>query len=428
VTLLLFHRPIVGDRDRASTVMEHVHAFQRHSRLPVVGVNTAMGMPQELPGMRFAAIVFHYTIFNYSGYFLDRELLHYLDVAGKQSFKIALFQDEYHYCGQRFAFLNRFDVDCVYTMLTPEAIPAVYGRYTEVPTVLSSLPGYVSEEMLDAARRFGKPENERTIDVGYRGRRLPAYAGRGGREKYEIGVRFAAAAQGYGLRLDISCEESDRIYGTAWYRFLADCKAVLGVESGVDYVDVDDELLTEYLELSARDEEVSLEQLEDGALSRIEGRIPYRTISPRHFEAAALRVCQILFPGQYSGLMQPMVHYIPLKKDFSNVSEVVRLARDPELRARITDNAHRDLIASGAYSYGAFMRGFDRIVANAGVSAELSTARLREVERLLRRGRFRQNLSVLAPHVARRLAAPVARATRPLRVAWRMRTTHDSSA
>ena len=64
-------------------------------------------------------------------------------------------------------------------------------------------------------------------------------------------------------------------------------------------------------------------------LYQYEDNIPYRTISPRHFEASALRLCQILLEGKYSGVMRPMVHYIPLKKDFSNFDEVrIWIARD----------------------------------------------------------------------------------------------------
>ena len=70
------------------------------------------------------------------------------------------------------------------------------------------------------------------MDVGYRGRPLPAYLGHGAMEKHEIGVRFGELAAGSGLRLDLATGEGDRLYGDDWYRFLANCRCVLGVESG----------------------------------------------------------------------------------------------------------------------------------------------------------------------------------------------------
>ena len=60
--------------------------------------------------------------------------------------------------------------------------------------------------------------------------------------------------------------------------------------------------------------------------------IDLRTISPRHFEAAAFRVCQVLFEGRYAGVMEPMRHYIPLRKDFSNFDEVCGCCATPALR------------------------------------------------------------------------------------------------
>jgi hypothetical protein len=66
-------------------------------------------------------------------------------------------------------------------------------------------------------------------------------------------------------------------------------------------------------------------------------------------------------------VMEPMVHYIPLRKDFSNFDEVVRLFRDDDVRRSLTENAHRDLIASGRYSYEALIEGFDEDMLAAGL-------------------------------------------------------------
>jgi hypothetical protein len=73
-----------------------------------------------------------------------------------------------------------------------------------------------------------------------------------------------------------------------------------------------------------------------------------------------------MYEGKYSGAMQPMVHYIPLAKDFSNWEEVVRRFGDRELRREMTENAHRDLIDSGRYSYPEFIDHFDRELIAAG--------------------------------------------------------------
>ena len=121
--------------------------------------------------------------------------------------------------------------------------------------------------------------------------------------------------------------------------------------------------------------------------------MPLRTISPRHFEAAAFGVCQILFEGHYSGAMEPMRHYIPLRKDFSNFDEVIGRFRDESLRRELAANARRDLVDSGNYGYEAFVAGFDRTLEEAaGLDPEISEADRRAADEALRRGKTGQRL------------------------------------
>jgi hypothetical protein len=361
--LVLYHRPIAPLFRDAATVVEHAFSFGEHSRLGVVELNTHAGLPSALRGVTFDAVILHYSLFGMAAYMLDDDFLEY--VRQTNAYKVAFFQDEYIGCERRFAFLNEYGIDCVYTCLEPHQFDAVYGTYTSVPRIRPTLTGYVSDELRRAAARFGKPDAQRTVDVGYRGRPLPAYLGRGGQEKDIIGQRFRELAQGTGLRLDIKGKEADRLYGDAWHRFVANCRCVLGVESGASAFDLEGEVMAEYREFLARGITPGVEDLR--TLDRWDGNVDLRTISPRHFEAAALRVCQVMFEGRYAGAMEPMRHYIPLRKDFSNFDEVVGLLRDPDVRRDLTDAAHRDLIASGDYDYAPFVRGVDDDLEAAGV-------------------------------------------------------------
>jgi hypothetical protein len=366
--LLIYHRPTMRQFVDADNVRENIEAFGRHSRFRVFGLNTDSPLPPRLDRVRFDAILLHYSAFIYTdaGWLIPPELLDY--VARSDAYKIVTFQDEYHATPKRFEFIDDHGIDCVYTMLEAPYAEQVYRSYTKASRVLSNLPGYVGEPLLRMASRFHKPDRERSIDVSYRGRPMPPYMGRGAQEKREIGERFAEAAAGSGLRLDIGTREEDRIYGEDWNRFLADSKATLGVESGISCLDPENEVIEEYERLRAAGEEPTLERLEQGALGRWDGRIPYRTISPRNFEAAALRVCQILYEGSYSGAMEPMRHYIPLRKDLSNVEEAIATFGDERRRTEIAETAHRDLIASGTYGYERLVAGFDEILEEQGLS------------------------------------------------------------
>jgi hypothetical protein len=383
--LVLYHRPIAPLFRDASTVEEHAFSFGEHSRLGVVTLNTHAGLPPALGNVSFDAVILHYSLFGMAAYMLDDDFRAYLRAT--DAYKVAFFQDEYIGCERRFAFLNEHGIDCVYTCLEPYQFDAVYGKYTSVGTLRHTLTGYVSDDLRRAAARFAKPDAQRTVDVGYRGRPLPAYLGRGGQEKDIIGRRFAELAQGMGLRLDIKGNEGDRLYGDAWYRFVANCRCLLGVESGASAFDLEGDVMAEYRELLSRGVRPTVDDLT--TLERWDGVVDLRTISPRHFEAAAFRVCQVLFEGRYAGAMEPMRHYIPLRKDFSNLDEVVALLRDPDVRRDLTDAAHRDLIASGEYDYAQFVHGVDDDLERAGVGP----VRDRELaERAVRGGRRLRHL------------------------------------
>jgi hypothetical protein len=411
--LVLYHRPTHWGFKDAATVREHIHAFRRHSALPVWEHNTDYGFPAGLDGVAPGAIVLHYSMFGSGDYKLDERFLAWLR-SRSESLKVAFFQDEYYLCRQRFAFVNEYDVDLVFTHVGPQYFGQVWGRYAPEVRAIYNLPGYVDEGMLSAAERFALPDEQRDLDVGYRGRPLPPHMGAGSQEKRVIGERFKELAAGTGLRLDIEVDEESRIYGEDWYRFLGRCRATLGVESGVSFIDLEDECVAEFRHYREQGREPTLEELQAGALGRWDGNIPYRTLGPRHFEAAAFRICQVLFEGEYSGAMQPMVHYIPLAKDFSNFDEVLTALRDDDVRRRIVERAHADLIASGHYSYASFVAGVDAELLAADVGPDVSAAERREMERALRRGRawrvVRRRMrrpKELALHVVWLVVAPI---------------------
>jgi hypothetical protein len=84
--------------------------------------------------------------------------------------------------------------------------------------------------------------------------------------------------------------------------------------------------------------------------------------------------------------MQPMVHYIPLEKDFSNFEDVIHMFKDQKLRWEMTENAYRDLIASGKYSYRKFIQEiFDKWLLDCGLKPETATGEADKVKALLER-------------------------------------------
>ena len=188
------------------------------------------------------------------------------------------------------------------------------------------------------------------------------------------------------------------------------------MEAGVSIFDLEDGVRVECRRLISENPIISFGEISKKVLQPWEGNIPYRTISPRHFEAAAFRICQILFEGHYSGVMQPMVHYIPLKKDFSNFEEVIRMFKDQKLRSELTENAYRDLIASGKHSYRRCIQDiFDKWLLDCGLKPETATGDGDRVTALLEKGANRRKVYAMCRSMpyrlfpGRSLLIPVAR-------------------
>ncbi len=176
-----------------------------------------------------------------------------------------------------------------------------------------------------------------------------------------------AAGLARGLALDIATGARSTIRGDDWYRFLADCKYTLGVEGGASVNDPDGAFHAASIDYLAEHPEASFEEVEANCFPDADGGIAYYAISPRHLEACATRTAQVLIEGSYNGILRPGEHYLELRRDFSNLDDVLDAIADDSQRARLTDAAYRDVVASGAYTYERLVRDVED-VALAGAS------------------------------------------------------------
>ncbi|MBG52050.1 MAG: hypothetical protein CML99_06470 [Rhodobiaceae bacterium] len=268
-----------------------------------------------------------------------------------QGIKILSVQDEYDRTNELKAAIKDLGFDIVLTCIPPDQIELVYPK-SEFPNVtfVTVLTGYVPADTLRLDERL--PLHNRPIMVGYRGRSIAMRYGKLGFEKFEIGRRMKKECTDRGIRADIEMEESHRIYGDKWTEFLRSCRVMLGSESGSNVFDFTGELDERFKGITCSDKNAR-KYLQE--LSEIESKFDIGQISPRVFECAMNYTPMVLFEGRYSGAIQPNRHYVPLKKDFSNIDEVISYLSDTEYLEKIATNAHKALIESGDYDYKNFV-------------------------------------------------------------------------
>jgi len=342
-----------------NTIHDHIQAFLRDSRHRIELFN-----PRGLQRSRFLsldefdAVVVHYTLVVIWDDYLAPGFRE--QIAGYDGLKVQFLQDEYRWVDEIAAMINHLGIDLLYSVVPPSQVESVYGDRLPNTEILPTLTGYVPDTLVGlAAPRLA----DRPIDVGYRGRSLPYWLGRLGHEKVEIGRGFLARAAGVGLRCDIAWTESARIYGGRWNRFVESCRAMLASESGSSIIDHDGAAERAVCSYLAAHPTASYEEVEEAVLRPYANGPWLNTSSPRIFETAAHRTAMVMFPGEYSGVVRPWQHYLPLAKDFSNFEEIVERLRDVDGLEAMAARAYDDLIASGTYSERMFVREFDEVVA-----------------------------------------------------------------
>jgi glycosyltransferase involved in cell wall biosynthesis len=339
-----------------NTIKEHLRSFSLYSRHSVYYA-AATGAASAADLSLFDVVVIHHCVrVNLENHLSQANYRALREFPG---LKVLFIQDEYDTTEIARRAIESLGIHVVFTCVPQEFIPCVYPpkRFPAVEFV-PTLTGFIPAEF----RADHRPISERPILLGYRGRALPYWYGDLGREKVLIAKRMKEICAVRKLPADIEWDDSRRIYGVDWYRFLLSCKATLGTESGSNVFDEHGDVRKAIENALIQDPDASYEQLREEFLMPHEGRIRMNQISPRIFEAVLCRTALVLFEGQYSGVIKPWVHFIPLKKDFSNVNEVLDKVQDDALLEQLTERAYQDIVASGRYSYQTFVRGFDALI------------------------------------------------------------------
>ncbi|MDA9776208.1 hypothetical protein N9C64_00615 [Paracoccaceae bacterium] len=340
----------------AATITEHIKSFDIFSVHKIELWNTFISKPTAKVLLNYDFVVFHYSIFGNDKYKFNRHTLAAL--RDSSVVKIAFFQDEYLNMPKRIDFINDSGIDIVYTLLS-EKYFNLYTDQTSVKCVIQTLTGYIDKNNYSEFITGRKPLADRTIDVSYRARRLPFYMGIGAQEKGYIADEFTNQVRYKNFTLDISCDEKDRLYGREWTELLCNSRFTLSVEAGVSVFDTTGAVKTKIDKYMSENPSATFDQIFELFLKDIDGKIDYRTISPRFFEAAAAGVVPIMFPGNYNGLLKANINYICLAKDFSNIEEVIETMADTAAYQKIVDTNDELLRHNHDITYRKFILDFD---------------------------------------------------------------------
>ena len=366
----------VSSFNARNTVNDHTNSFRNYSSHQFHYCNVFEKLPEVIFKHEYDAIIFHYTFLGSERFFEKDDLwLRKINGAEKlRGFKIAIPQDEYDFTKRLCDFFERAGIDRVYTSIPfEEDIDKVYRNHLASDIDFKkTFTGFVDGKTAERVKKLVLDLKDRKIDIGYRARKLPAYFGKHGQLKYELVEIFKRNLRETNLSYDIENTNDGNVYeqnliiGNSWLDFIAECKAFIGCEGGSSLLDFDGSIQRSVKRFTENQPDAEFEDIEQACFPNMDYNVQCMMISPRHFECAMTKTLQVLVEGYYHGVFQPNVHYIELKKDFSNIKEVISKLDDTELCQRIVDRAHADIIESGRYSYQNFVHSlFESIPSNA---------------------------------------------------------------
>lgn len=329
------------------SVKAHIDAFAKYSANRIIEINTAFSVDWDvLKAINPEGIILHTSFLSLRWGDLwpsqFNELCNHFEHKAIEC--VALPQDEFLYSSVIEKLCIKLKVRKLYTCAKTKDLKTLYPKLSKLKVeFIPTLTAFVSKKLLRT-----KADNiaNRGVFVSYRVWSPAAWLGNKATIKTAIGIKTIEICESLGLKYDISFDQNHTLVGRKWFNLLQNSRCVIGMEGGSSIADTDGKVR---------------EAVESGSpvpLGR-DGEIDLFCLSPRHFEAASLKIVQILIEGDYNGILEANVHYIPVKPDLSNLKDAIIKAQDDAFCQKLVDDAYRDIIASKQYTYNRFVSEFD---------------------------------------------------------------------
>lgn len=336
---------------------EQLEAFVRHSRhavyyLPIPEIGSLLTSVTKADFSIYDVILVHPSLDVSAPGNAPQAVTHILrDFNGV---KVLFLEHEHEHVNATHDTITSLQIDIVYTRLSEHDIEQIYPAAKLHGTRFEPvLAGYVPEaSYIDLHSR---DLDRREFAICHRGWPRPPHGEDGNQARNWLGSRIRILAEAEGIPVNPETNTGKELRGEGWYDVLGNSRGMLHLETGSRDFDEDYSLAVR----APNDVDVPYAEFQQSSVTTSERPTRSDQISPTILEAVRLRVALVLLEGSYLGILSPDAHYIPLKRDLSNLREVFDKLDDVELLERITALAHEKLVASGRYSYASLISRVD---------------------------------------------------------------------
>jgi hypothetical protein len=251
--------------------------------------------------------------------------------------------NEYCLMPEKINFIKNTDADFIASQLPKDAAMWLYGDCTKSKVLL------VPHALNSTAYSAYEDPDQRKIDIGFVGDRYSLAIG--DIERTELIEYFATKDFRQQLNIDIRLGRKLRLSREKYVDFLNSIRVTIGAESGTYYLERTDKTQKRVEAFLSRYPKATFEEVNDRFFKDYSNPVNGKAISSRHFEPIGTKTCQVLLEGKYNNILKPDVHYISLKKDYSNIKNVMGKFGDKVFTKKMTDNAHEYVMDSHTYDH-----------------------------------------------------------------------------
>ena len=247
----------------------------------------------------------------------------------KKSFKVYFIGNEYKHMPEKMKFTKQINANL---FITQTHLPQVIKLYKDHLKINVS---YINSGGLDEEVFYPKINfDDRKILIGYRSYLEPEYFGHQDRlDLYNFLKKFSVRST---LNYDLSVRAEDRFAYIDWSNFLNKCKCLVSSNTGYSYFSLNDDLRNKVNNSNLK----NFSEIYDKFFKNSPKGVEWRALTGKSIEAAGCKTAQILVEGDYGEHFKPNVHYIPLKKDFSNFEECIEKLNNKNIVNSIIENSY----------------------------------------------------------------------------------------
>ena len=318
-------------------VREHISAIQM---VPDLRIKLIDPITEKWDGRDLSCasgIIIHYSVSP-----IWNSIWHPNNVAKIRHFsgiKIVFVQDEYRQVNRFQELCATMGIQYVFSSVNAKTWATHYPDLVRIGVQFEkTLPGYVSNSLKDLC--FTYPSMKEKY-IGYRSRKVPFYLGKHGRQKVELDVSLRSLVGRSNWIIDSSVIEEKRLARTKWYDYLSKTRVSPTVEGGSSTWD-----FTGELEEKGRQAEIegeSFDEFYQRFLIRVDGKIDYKTSSPRIFESAAVGSVILAVDGDYDGLLQNNYNCLMIET-LDHLEDALIQLEDESFCDFLAENARMSLI------------------------------------------------------------------------------------